>query len=135
LGTKRFKARGELLSFATKYPGVLAGHFMCTVYERIHNRLPKDVKELRRTSISAWAQKYGGLTEVRDQREVATIAQAMDLISKGDLQEVMDLLSQRILSVQQAKAKGGSWEKASNIELVAKDGTGSVPSGMHRLLA
>jgi hypothetical protein len=30
----------------------------------------------------------------------------------------MDILAQRILAVQQAKRKGGSWDKAEAIELI-----------------
>ena len=89
---------------------------------------------MRAVSVTSWAQRYAGLTEVRDQREVATIAQAMDLVSKGDLAEALDLLSQRVLAIQQAKSRGGTWEKAANIELLAKDGVMSASSGMHGLL-
>ena len=46
----------------------------------------------------------------------------------------MDTLAQRILAIMQAKAKGGSLDKAQNIELLAPPGS-AVPSGMSRLLA
>ena len=90
---------------------------------------------MRKASVVAWAQKYAVMSEIRDRRELETIAQAMDHISRGDLQEVMDLLAQRVLSIRQAKAKGGDWSKSSAIELIAAEGTAPVPSGMRRLLA
>ena len=136
LGRRRFKGRDELLTFAAKRPGALSGHFLCMVYEKMHNKLPRDVRELRRTKLTEWVQKYSGLSEARDVREVSTLAAAIDSISRGELHVVMDLLCQRILSIQAAKAvKGGSWEKAQNLELLAKDATSGVPSGMLRLLA
>ena len=90
---------------------------------------------MRGVSVTSWAQKHAGLTELRDQREVSTIAHTLDMVSRGDVAEAMDVLCQRILAIQQAKSKGGSWDKAANIELLAKDGVMAAPSGMHRLLA
>ena len=134
LGQEKFRSRSELLTFAAKHPGALSGHFLTSVFERLHNELPRNMTDLRRTSVTQWSQKYSGLTEVRDQREVATLSLAVDLCSRGDLSALMDVLCQRILAVQQAKQKGGTWEKAMNIELVSGDGAAAAPSGMLRLL-
>lgn len=82
----------------------------------------------------AWAQKYGGLQEVRDQREVATLAYCMGCIQKKHLEECMDVMTQRFMAIQHAKSKSGSGDKAQRIELVAPDGAGPAPSGMLRLL-
>ena len=131
----KFKARGDLVAFATKKPGALAAHFLITIFEKLYNRLPRETRDLRRASVAAWAQKHGNLSEVRDQREVATLAHCMDLVAKRDLEELMDVMSQRVLAIQQAKAKGGSWEKAQRIELLAPEGAGAASSGMLRLLA
>ena len=46
----------------------------------------------------------------------------------------MDILGQRMLAIQQAKKKGGSWEKAEAIELTGT-GNGAVASGLLRLTA
>ena len=58
--------------------------------------------------MTTWAQAHSGLTELRDQREVQTLALVMDLINAQDLATAMDVLAQRIIAIQQAKAKGGS---------------------------
>jgi hypothetical protein len=49
---------------------------------------------------------------------VATLASAMDAINRREVQQAMDILSQRILAIQLAKRKGGSWEKAEAVELI-----------------
>jgi hypothetical protein len=59
----------------------------------------------------------------------------MDLINSRDLEQAMDLLAQRILAVQRAKMKGGSWEKAENIELLAGPSMGSAAGGILKLTA
>ena len=59
----------------------------------------------------------------------------MDLINSRDLGQAMDLLAQRILAVQRAKTKGGSWEKAGNIELLAGPSTGAAVGGILRVTA
>ena len=83
---------------------------------------------LRNASVSQWAAQHSGLTEVRDQREVATLAQVMDLINPRTLEEAMDVLAQRIVAIQQAKKKGGSWEKAESIELTNPVKSAAAPS-------
>ena len=42
----------------------------------------------------------------------------MDAINRVEIQQAMDILSQRILAIQLAKRKGGSWEKAEAVELI-----------------
>ena len=59
----------------------------------------------------------------------------MDLIKTKDLASCMDVLAQRILSIQRAKAQGGSWEKGEQIELTFTPGQSSAPSGLLKLSA
>ena len=135
VSTRKFKARGDLCSYAEKNPGALSGHFLITIFERLYNHIPADTRELRRASVVSWAQKYGGLSEVRDQREVQTLAYCMDSLQRKEIEIVVDVMAKHIIAIQQAKSKGGSWEKAQKLELVAPDGAGAMPSGMARLLA
>ena len=72
-------------------------------------------KQLRVVNVSAWANKGCGLSEVRDIREATTIAAAMDKIQQRDLEGAMDILCQRILALQAAKANNGSWGKAEGL--------------------
>ena len=134
LGERRFKGRDELLTFAARRPGALSGYFMSMVYEKLHDQLPADTREMRRVDITDWAKKYSGATETRDVREITTIAAAMSAAGRGEMRRMMDILTQRVLAIQQAKTKGSTWEKAQNLELIAREGAGaSVPSGMLRL--
>lgn len=77
----------------------------------------------------SWAAQHSGLTEVRDVREVLTLAEAMDAVNRKEIARAMDILAQRILAIQQAKRKGGSWEKAESIELIPS-GTSLASSSM-----
>ena len=59
----------------------------------------------------------------------------MDAVNARDLALAMDILAQRIIAVQQAKRKGGTWEKAEAIELTAPAGADAVAGGLLRLTA
>ena len=59
----------------------------------------------------------------------------MDCINGADLRAAMDVLSQRILAIQRAKTKGGTWEKAETIELVSGAGASNTAAGLLRLTA
>ena len=71
-----------------------------------------------------------GLTEVRDLREVQTIATAMDMINRRELSQAMDVLAQRVVSIQRAKQKGGTWEAAELLELMPGSGASMAPGGL-----
>ena len=68
--------------------------------------------------MAQWASSHAGLFDIRDIRDVATLAHAMDAINRKEAQQAMDILSQRILAIQLAKREGGSWEKAEAVELI-----------------
>ena len=59
----------------------------------------------------------------------------MDAINSADLEVAMDTLAQRVVAIQQAKRKGGSWEKAEAIELAPGASQGAAASGLLRLTA
>ncbi|CAL1168520.1 unnamed protein product, partial [Cladocopium goreaui] len=80
--------RGDLVSFAARHPGALT------------------------------AEQFSGLTEVRDMKEVVTSAEILDAVNREEISQALDVLCQRILAIQAAKQKGGTWEKAEAIELV-----------------
>lgn len=115
---QKFKRKGELLAYATKHPGALSAHFLASIYSRLSKgRLTKS-SQLREANVTQWASQHSGLSEIRDVREVLTLAETMDCINRREISRAMDVLAQRILAVQQAKRKGGSWEKAECIELI-----------------
>jgi len=134
LSTVKFKQRGDLLTFAASFPGALAGFFLSMVHRRLSAGRISQSKMLRSVSVQTWAREHSGLTEVRDQREVLTLATVMDLIDGDQCEEAMDVLTQRICGIQKAKAKGGCLEKAGDLELVMAPNDPPVPGGMQRLL-
>ena len=75
-----------------------------------------------------------GLTELRDKREALTLATIMDHINKDSLSEACDIIASRLLALQEAKSKGGTWEKAATKELIPLPGaSGLQPSGLSSL--
>ena len=79
---------------------------------------------------STWGSSMTGLTEQRDLREVQSICLALDHINNREIAKAVDVLSQRILAIQQAKKPGGKWEKAEQIELLPTVGSSLASSGM-----
>ena len=68
-------------------------------------------------------RQFSGLSEIRDVREVLTISAAMDAVNKKQTGQALHILSQRILAIPNAKAKGGAWDKAASIELLPSGST------------
>ena len=77
-----------------------------------------------------WANAHAGLSEVRDQREVRTLCQAIDYINQDCIEMGLDVLVARIHAIQAAKQKGGSWDKAEKIELIPASASSIAPAGL-----
>jgi len=133
LETEKFKAHGDVLGFASKHPGAFSGFFLAMIHQKVSQGQLSQTKQLARVPLTQWAAASTGLTELRDQREVQTLALAMELISRRELASVMDVLAMRIQAIQSAKAKNGSWEKASKAELIMQAGVPSAASGLLKL--
>ena len=115
----KFKRRADLLEFSQKFPGALAAQFVVAAVERLENASATNERQLYRADLARWARDYAQLKEVRDQREVQTLCAAMQRITRDEVPQALDLMSQRIKSILLAKSSKGSWEKAQNIELLA----------------
>lgn len=113
----KLKKKGDLVVFAAKNPGALTAHFLAGVYARLSKGTITRSSQLREVSVAQWAHQFAGLTEVRDIKEVLTLAEILDAVNRRELATALDVLCQRILAIQAAKCKGGSWEKAEQIEL------------------
>jgi len=135
LDTLRWKARGDLLTFAAKHPGALSGYFLAMVHAKMGLGTIRKTSQLQSAQVATWCGKHGGVTEIRDTREMATLAMVMDLVNQKDLRTAMDTLAQRILAIQQAKKKGGTWEKAESIELTPSAANELASGSMLRLTA
>ena len=134
--TRKFRDQSEVVAFAASHPGALSGFFFSvSCYRRAHQGLMTKTRDLRHQSVVTWVANHSGLTETRDRREALTLAMAMDAINSKQLAYAMDVLSQRIQSIQAAKTKNGSWEKSQRIELAVEPGAIASSSGMLRLMA
>ncbi|CAK9078898.1 Peptidylprolyl isomerase, partial [Durusdinium trenchii] len=114
----KFKKKGDLVAFATKNPVALTAHFLAGVYQRLSKGQLSRSGQLRDVSVTAWAHQFAGLSEPRDIKEVVTLAEVLDAVNRRELAQALDIISQRILAIQQARQKGGSWEKSEQIELI-----------------
>ena len=132
---ERFKTQSDVMVFAARHPGALSGYFLQMCRRKAANVGITESKQLRDVSVTNWVSLHSGLSEVRDQKEAATIAAAVDGINRRDFEYVMDLLAQRLFALQSKAAKGGSWEKAAKLELIGGPGPSQVQGGMSRLVA
>ena len=114
----RLKKKGDLLNFAAKNPGALTAHFLAGVYARLSKGTIHRSSQLREASVSAWAHQHSGLTEPRDLKEVLTLAEVLDHVNRREIARALDIIVQRIVAIQSARQKGGTWEKAENLELI-----------------
>lgn len=130
LERQKFKKRGDLVAYAARHPGALTGYFLSACYSKLSKGMPTKRGDLTNTSLAAWASTHTGLTEMRDLREVQTLAMAMDYIKSSEVERAMDVLSQRVMAIQAAKKKGGNWERAEALELLPGTGSGLVPGAM-----
>ena len=131
---QKFKKRGDLVAYAAKHPGALTAHFLSGIYAKVHKGAISESKSLRDVNVAAWASAHTGLTETRDLREVANIAAAMDAVQRDEIASALDILAQRVVSIQNAKKAGGKWEKAELIELIPPSGSGLASGGMLSLM-
>lgn len=115
--TVRFRRRGDLLKFHHRYPGALAGHFLCQVRQKLGQGLPVDTEELRLTDVASWSTAHASLTDVKDQKEVAFLSRVLADLGQGRLPELADLVAMRIREVRAAKGEQGSWDKAGVLSL------------------
>ena len=136
LEQEKFKNKTALLTFAMQHPGALTAHFLNVVHRRLSRGVPQCYGDLQKVSVAQWAEKYADLTEVRDLREVQTLAECLDKLNRNEVEQCADVICQRIQAIRMAKRKGGSWEKAESLELITSGGAGNstVPPGMLGLL-
>lgn len=130
---QKFKKSGDLVSFAASNPGALSAYFLSAVYAKLCSGQVTRRRHLKDVSVASWAARHTGLTETRDLREVQSIALAMDHINRQEVASAMDVLAQRVLSIQAAKTKGGSWERAERMELLPSSATALAPGAMLQL--
>ena len=122
----RFKRRSDLLNFAAKHPGALAGHFLAQVRERLSRGEPRTGKELLETDVSSWVP-LSGLKEVRDVREASVLCRILTELTHRRTEKAADLIAMRLRELRYAKATGSSWEKAEVCSLLPGSVAGTAP--------
>ena len=125
--------RSRLLTYAARNPGALTAHFLASIREKLRgpsgrvtrSRQLRDVSALNGVQLG-----HSSLTETRDVREATTLASILDAVNRDDLSSALDILVMRLHALQAAKVKGGTWEKASRLELIGAVGTDILPAGL-----
>ena len=133
LNGMKFKKRGDLLAFASSHPGALAAGFLSEIHQRCGLGPIRQSSDLRKPSARAWAADKTGLSDIRDLREVATLATVVDHLNLDEAAEALDVIAQRIAAIQIAKTKGSTWERAQQSELIATGSHLVAPSGVIQL--
>ena len=81
------------------HPVALGSYFLATCFQRLSKGTIATQGDLSKVSVAQWASSHAGLSDIRDTREVATLAHAMDAINRKEVQQAMGILSQRILAI------------------------------------
>ena len=82
---RKFKKRGDVVQLAAKNPGALSGYFLASVYSCLCKGVVRRQGDLQTVSVSTRAAQHSGLTDIRDLREIQTLAYAMDSVNRGEL--------------------------------------------------
>ena len=122
----RFKRWSDLLNFAAKHPGALAGHFLAQVRERLSRGEPRNAKELLETDVGAWVP-VSGLKEVRDVREAAVLCRILTELTHKRTEKAANIIAMRLRELRFAKSSGSSWEKAEVCSLLPGSVSGTTP--------
>ena len=134
--TEKFKSRAALLTFSRTRPGALAAHFLSTARVRMKGAsgVVTRSRHLRDITLAEWvANGCSGVTETRDLREMQTLAAVADALNQRNEAHAMDTIVMRMLAMGKAKEKGGSWDKASRLELIPLQGGDQLPAGLASL--
>ena len=129
---RKFPKRVHLLTFAQEHPGALTAHFFNAVRLACSKQPISRSSQLRSVPLVRYiTSEEFGLTDLRDKREALTLATVAQMVNAGDLAKALDVVVMRLQALQNAKRKGGSWEKASEKELIPLAGGSMVgPAGL-----
>ena len=64
------------------------------------------------------ARDLSGLNEIRDLREVQTLARVLTKLCHDRLGEAVDTIAMRVKSILLARSSKGSWDKAQHLEIL-----------------
>ena len=135
LDQEKYKNRAVFLAFCARHPGAMTAHFLNTIRMRMRGAagMVTSAKQLRDVNLAGWI-KESGVTDVRDQRELITLATITDHVNRKDLARACDSPAMRAQAIVKAKSKGGSWDKAAKAELIPEVGHAELgPAGFSGL--
>ena len=130
----------KVRQLATKRPGELLRTGLVAMQRFIGNggaplseAETGELSEIRRLVTTylttALQPSSGSAITLPRERELRTLAEALDLLLQGDLSKVGDVLMQRFRAVELA-AQDGRWDLAQHLELIPQAGVSSVPMQM-----
>ena len=79
--------------------------------------------------------QMGSRLPLRAERELRTLAEAIDGIVAGRVQVTLDLLSQRFRAVKASCTEEGGWSVARHLEVLPNSRTSTVPAAMRASMA
>jgi hypothetical protein len=133
LNSVKFKKRGDILVMAAQHEGALAAGLLAEVRSRQKGAGGVVTKsgQLRDVSMFEWARTAKhGVTDPNALRELLHIGAAMHYVNRRKLPQLMDLMTQRVHSIQKSASAGGKQEEARKLELWPNEGGLTAPSGM-----
>ena len=80
------------------------------------------------------APQAGVRLAVRAERELRTLAEAMDGLMAGKVQVVLDLLAQRFRAVETSIQSEGGWTLARHLEVIPETKASTVTSGLRAVM-
>lgn len=114
-----FMETSKAKAVAERYPGVLAQEALQTMGDQLlHERGESSgAANVRPTAFPYYRQQLARKLNGPASREAATLAMSMDFLMKGRPSHAMDVLAQRLKSIE-ASASGSHWQVCQRMELV-----------------
>ena len=79
--------------------------------------------------------QLGSRLPLRAERELRTLAEAIDGVVAGQVQQVLDMLAQRFRAVETSCTEEGGWSLARHLEVLPSARTTTVPAAMRASMA
>lgn len=119
-----FTETSKAKAVAERYPGVLAQEALQTMGDQLLHERGENVgsSNVKPTAFPYYRQQLAKRLSGPASREAATLAMTMDFLMKGRPSHAMDVLAQRLKSIE-ASAGGSHWQVCQRMEIVPQDQT------------
>ena len=120
---KRFDTTNTFQELSARHPGKLYKRGLKNMSRFL---APRDGGQGGGSALQGQAVEYlttvsavsCGLAGIRNERELRTLAESIDLLAGGNLAAFGDVLMQRFRAVETAVQENGSWELARHLEVI-----------------